>query len=241
MESAAGVTLRARVVHVAGVRILLAEDDLPVQRVLKRGLEEDGYVVDVVDRGDDALHLLRLYDYAAAIIDWRMPGLSGDQVIKEARRLRIATPMLMLTARDALQDRVLGLDSGADDYLVKPVSFEELLARLRALLRRPPQTAAPVLSLGALTLDPATHVAAVAGTPIELRAREWAMLELLLRRSPAVVSRRTIGLHAWPDESEIEGSNTIDVHAARLRRKLDGAGIDLVAVRGEGYRLVARE
>ncbi len=230
----------AQVVHVAGVRILLAEDDLPVQRVLKRGLEEDGYVVDTVERGDDALHLLRLYDYAAAVIDWRMPGLSGDQVIKEARRFNVATPMLMLTARDALQDRVHGLDSGADDYLVKPVSFEELLARLRALQRRPPQTAGPVLTLGDLTLDPATHVASVLGRPIELRAREWAMLELLMRRSPAVVSRQAIGLHAWPDESEIEGSNTIDVHAARLRRKLEGADVDLIAVRGEGYRLVAR-
>jgi two-component system, OmpR family, response regulator len=234
------VTLPAQVVHVAGVRILLAEDDLPVQRVLRRGLEEDGYVVDAVDRGDDALHLLRLYDYAAAVIDWRMPGLSGDRVISEARKLKIATPMLMLTARDALQDRVHGLDSGADDYLVKPVSFDELLARLRALLRRPPQTSGPVLTLGELSLDPATHVALVGDRPIDLRAREWAMLELLLRRSPAVVTRQAIGLHAWPDESEIEGSNTIDVHAARLRRKLEGAGVELIAVRGEGYRLVAR-
>ena len=240
MQSPVPVSRPARVVHVAGVRILLAEDDLPVQRVLKRGLEEDGYVVDAVDRGDDALHMLRLYDYAAAVIDWRMPGLSGDQVIKEARRFKVATPMLMLTARDAIGDRVHGLDSGADDYLVKPVSFEELLARLRALQRRPPQTAGPELALGDLTLDPATRVAAVAGRPIDLRAREWAMLELLLRRSPAVVSRQAIGLHAWPDESEIEGSNTIDVHAARLRRKLDGAGVELIAVRGEGYRLVAR-
>ncbi|MGH7922710.1 MAG: response regulator transcription factor [Candidatus Dormibacteraceae bacterium] len=234
------VTAGAQVVHVAGVRILLAEDDLPVQTVLKRGLEEDGYVVDTVDRGDDALHLLRLYDYAAAIIDWRMPGMGGDQVIREARKFKVATPMLMLTARDALQDRVHGLDSGADDYLVKPVSFEELLARLRALLRRPPQVAGPVLQLADLTLDPATRTATVKGRPIELRAREWGMLELLLRRSPAVVTRQAIGLHAWPDESEIEGSNTIDVHAARLRRKLDGAGVELVAVRGEGYRLVAR-
>ena len=225
--------------HHPGVRILLAEDDIPVCTVLVRGLEENGYVLDAVGRGDDALHLLRLYDYAAGIIDWRMPGLSGEQVIREARRLGIATPMLMLTARDALADRVHGLDVGADDYLVKPVSFEELLARLRAVLRRPPQVTGPILQLGDLELDPATRTARVAGRPVELRAREWAMLELLVRRSPAIVTRETIALHAWPDEAEAAGSNTIDVHAARLRRKLAGANVDLVAVRGEGYRLVA--
>jgi two-component system OmpR family response regulator len=225
--------------HHPRVRILLAEDDIPVRTVLVRGLEENGYVLDAVDRGDDALHMLRLYDYAAGIIDWRMPGMSGDQVIREARRLGIATPLLMLTARDALADRVRGLDIGADDYLVKPVSFEELLARLRALLRRPPQVSGPILQLGELSLDPATRTARVGAQPVELRAREWSMLELLVRRSPAVVTRETIALHAWPDEAEAAGSNTIDVHAARLRRKLSGSQLDLIAVRGEGYRLVA--
>jgi two-component system, OmpR family, response regulator len=220
------------------VRILLAEDDIPVRGVLVRGLEENGYVIDTVERGDDALHMLRLYEYAAAIIDWRMPGLPGDEVVRESRRLGIQTPMLMLTARDALNDRVHGLDAGADDYLVKPVSFDELLARLRAVLRRPPQVAAPVLQLGALVLDPATRNVSVDGQAVELRAREYSMLELLLRRSPAVVSRSAIALHAWPDESEAAGSNTIDVHVARLRRKLAGAGVEFLTVRGEGYRLV---
>ncbi|HEX4216063.1 MAG TPA: response regulator transcription factor [Candidatus Dormibacteraeota bacterium] len=220
------------------MRILLAEDDAPVRSVLVRGLEESGYIVDGVDRGDDALHMLRLYEYAAAILDWRMPGLPGDEVVRQARGLKIFTPILMLTARDGLSDKVHGLDSGADDYLVKPVSFEELLARLRALLRRPPQVEAPVLQLGQVTLDPATRVVSVDGAAIDLRAREFAMLELLMRRTPAVVSREAIGLHAWPDESEAAGSNTIDVHAARLRRKLAGSGVDLVAVRGAGYRLV---
>ncbi|MBO0705184.1 MAG: response regulator transcription factor, partial [Candidatus Dormibacteraeota bacterium] len=176
------------------MRILLAEDDIPVRSVLVRGLEENGYVVDTVERGDDALHMLRLYEYAAAIIDWRMPGLPGDEVVRESRRLGIQTPMLMLTARDALNDRVHGLDAGADDYLVKPVSFDELLARLRAVLRRPPQVAAPVLQLGSLVLDPATRNVSVDGQAIELRAREYSMLELLLRRSPAVVSRSAIAL-----------------------------------------------
>jgi DNA-binding response OmpR family regulator len=222
------------------VRILLAEDDLPVQSVLVRGLEESGYVLDAVERGDDALHMLRLYDYAAAIIDWRMPGLSGDEVIRQARKLGVRTPMLMLTARDALTDKVTGLDSGADDYLVKPVSFDELLARLRALLRRPPQVQGPVLHMGNLVLDPASHTVTVDGKLVELRAREFGMLELLLRRAPAVVSREAIALHAWPDESEAAGSNTIDVHAARLRRKLAGASAELVAVRGAGYHLVER-
>ena len=223
------------------MRILLAEDDAPVRSVLVRGLEESGYVVDAVDRGDDALHMLRMYDYAAAILDWRMPGLAGDDVVRQARRLGIGTPVLMLTARDALTDKVHGLDAGADDYLVKPVSFEELLARLRALLRRPRVIEGPVLQLGKVTLDPASHVASVDGHRVELRAREFAMLELLLRRAPAVVSREAIALHAWPDESEAAGSNTIDVHVARLRRKVAGGGVELLAVRGSGYRLVVAE
>jgi DNA-binding response OmpR family regulator len=220
------------------VRILLAEDDAGVRTVLVRGLEESGYMVDAVDRGDDALHMLRLYAYAAAILDWRMPGLAGDEVVRQGRRHGIATPILMLTARDALSDKVAGLDSGADDYLVKPVSFDELLARLRALLRRPPAVGAAVLRMGNLSLDPASRTVTVDGQPVDLRARELAMLELLLRRAPAVVSREAIALHAWPDEAEAAGSNTIDVHAARLRRKLGGATVELAAVRGAGYRLV---
>jgi DNA-binding response OmpR family regulator len=220
------------------VRILLAEDDLPLRSVLVRGLEENGYVLDAVERGDDALHMLRLYDYAAAILDWRMPGLGGDEVVRQARKAGVLTPMLMLTASDGLPDRVTGLDAGADDYLVKPVSFEELLARLRALLRRPPQVVGPELRMGALMLDPATRLVTVNGAPVSIRSRELAMLELLLRRSPAVVSRESIALHAWPDETEAGGSNTIDVHAARLRRKLAGSGVELIAVRGTGYRLI---
>src|SRR5215468_9875554 len=118
------------------MRLLLAEDDPALRSVLERGLREHGYVVDAVDRGDDALHLLGLSDYALAVIDWRMPGRPGVEVVAEARRLRLATPILMLTARDTVADRVLGLDAGADDYLVKPFAFDELLARIRALLRR---------------------------------------------------------------------------------------------------------
>jgi DNA-binding response OmpR family regulator len=219
------------------MRLLLAEDDDAVRSVLARGLAENGYVLDEVARGDDALHMLRLYEYAAAIIDWRMPGLSGDQVVAEARRLMLATPLVMLTARDTTQDKVHGLDAGADDYIVKPVDFDELLARLRAVQRRPRVAVSPVLSVGLLTLDPGTHVVTGAGRSLALTAREFAILEILMRRSPSLVGRLTIAQQAWGDESEAVGSNTIDVHIGHLRRKLSGSGVNLGTVRSQGYRL----
>ena len=224
------------------MRLLLAEDDRAVLSILARGLEEEGYVLDVVERGDDALHMLRLYDYSAAILDWRMPGLQGDDVVRQARKLNITTPMLMLTARDTVTDKVAGLDSGADDYLVKPVAFEELLARLRALLRRPRAGGQPQLEVGDLVLDPAARSARVDGSELRLTAREFAILEVLMRRSPAVVDRMSIALHAWRDESDAIGSNTIDVHVGHLRKKLteSGADVSLVTVRGAGHRLVKR-
>jgi len=222
------------------MRLLLAEDDRAVLNILTRGLEEEGYVLDAVERGDDALHMLRLYDYSAAILDWRMPGLAGDEVVRQARKLKITTPMLMLTARDTIDDKVSGLDSGADDYLVKPVVFEELLARLRALLRRPREGGSPLLEIANLTLDPAARAASAGDTQVKLTAREFAILEVLMRRSPAVVDRASIGRHAWRDETDAIGSNTIDVHVGHLRRKLAEAGaeVSLVTVRGSGHRLV---
>jgi DNA-binding response OmpR family regulator len=222
------------------VRLLLAEDDRAVLNILTRGLEEEGYVLDAVERGDDALHMLRLYDYSAAILDWRMPGLPGDEVVRQARKLNITTPMLMLTARDTVNDKVIGLDAGADDYVVKPVVFEELLARLRALLRRPRAGGAPVLEIGNLALDPSTRSANANGAELKLTAREFAILEVLMRRSPAVVDRASIARHAWRDETDAIGSNTIDVHVGHLRRKLQEAGaqVSLVTVRGAGHRLV---
>ena len=222
------------------MRLLLAEDDRAVLSILARGLEEEGYMLDSVERGDDALHLLRLYDYSAAILDWRMPGLAGDEVVRQARKLNITTPVLMLTARDTVDDKVAGLDSGADDYLVKPIAFEELLARLRALLRRPRAGGRPHLEVGGLVLDPAARSAHVNGTELRLTAREFAILEVLMRRSPAVVDRMSIALHAWRDESDAIGSNTIDVHVGHLRKKLadSAAAVSLVTVRGAGHRLV---
>src|SRR5438093_4687148 len=221
------------------MRLLLAEDDRAVLSILARGLEEEGYVLDSVERGDDALHLLRLYDYSAAILDWRMPGLAGDEVVRQARKLNITTPVLMLTARDTVDDKVAGLDSGADDYLVKPIAFEELLARLRALLRRPRAGGRPHLEVGGLVLDPAARSAHVNGTELRLTAREFAILEVLMRRSPAVVDRMSIALHAWRDESDAIGSNTIDVHVGHLRKKLadSAAAVSLVTVRRAGHRL----
>ena len=220
------------------MRVLIAEDDAGVRSVLQRGLTEEGYVCDVATQGDDALHLLRIYDYAAAVLDWRMPGLTGEEVAREARKLKIKTPILMLTARDTTADKVQGLDAGADDYLDNPFQFEELLARLRALLRRPAEVEEPILSRGRLALDPARRLVTSGGEHVAITGVEFAILELLLRRSPAIVTRDVIGRHAWPEAGAEIGSNTIDVHMANLRRKLAGAGIQLLTVRGSGYRLV---
>jgi DNA-binding response OmpR family regulator len=207
--------------------------------VLERGLREEGYVVDAVANGDEALDYLRTYEYAICIVDWRMPGASGLDVITWARRRGAHIPFLMLTARDAPPDRIRALDEGADDYLVKPFDYGELLARLRALLRRPSGDRSPLLRCGSLTVDPATHQALVGGDPADLTPREFAIIELLVRKSPAVVQRRSIALHAWPEEADAVGSNTIDVHIARLRAKIARSDARIETFRGAGYRLVA--
>jgi DNA-binding response OmpR family regulator len=223
------------------VRLLLAEDDRSLTEVLERGLREEGYRVDVAHRGDDAFHLLQIYDYAAAVLDWRMPGMLGDEIVRRVRRLDLPVPILMLTARDTTSEKVECLDAGADDYVVKPVDFDELVARLRAIQRRPRTAMAPLIEAGALALDPAGHLATVRGEPVILTARQLSILEILMRRSPAVVDRMTIALHAWEDEAAAIGSNTIDVHISQLRRKLADAcaGVIVVTVRGAGYRLQA--
>lgn len=220
------------------MRLLLAEDDNALRSVLERGLRENGYVVDAVADGEAALRWLRGYDYEVAIVDWRMPKLSGVDVIREARRLGRRTPIIMLTARDASTDRVTGLRQGADDYLVKPFDFDELLARLDALQRRPALRLAPTIELGDLTFDPATREIAVAGRVVALTATEVGIIELLLRRSPSVVTRQTIATQVWDEESDAVGSNTIDVHIARLRTKLVGSTASIQTVRGTGYKLV---
>ncbi len=219
------------------MRILVAEDDQALQDVICFGLRDSGYQVDAVTRGDDAIDQLKWYDYDVAILDWRMPGGEGIDVVAWARKHDKPTALLMLTARDAAQDRIRGLDTGADDYLVKPFDFGELLARVRALQRRPRGVAAPILQQGRVTLDPARRLVTTEGRELSLTATEYLILELLMRRSPAVVDRKHIAEHAWEDETDPLGSNAIDVQLSRLRAKLPNAGIRIVTVRGAGYRL----
>jgi DNA-binding response OmpR family regulator len=225
------------------VRVLVAEDDEHLGEVLARGLREQGYVVDLVPDGETAASYLRFYEYEVAVVDWRMPRLSGIDLVQ---RLRAAgpgspgrlIPVLMLTARDTPADRIAGLDAGADDYLVKPFDFGELLARLRALQRRPRQAQLPRIVVGNLEFDPASREVLVDGRRPTLTATELGILEMLMRRSPGVATRRAIAQHVWDNEADAFGSNTIDVHLARLRAKLAWAGVRIETVRGVGYRIV---
>jgi len=220
------------------VRVLVAEDDRGLRSVLVRGLQENDYVVDAVSSGEEALKFLRSYEYELAVVDWRMPGVSGLDVVRWMRRNAQSARILMLTARDQPADRVTGLDAGADDYLVKPFDFSELLARMRALQRRPSAVQQPEIVVGDLRFDPVARQVLVGGRPAVLTATEFGILELLVRKSPAVVPRRSIALNVWEDEADAMGSNTIDVHLARLRAKLAGGRVRIETVRGVGYRLV---
>jgi DNA-binding response OmpR family regulator len=219
------------------VRLLVAEDDAALRSVLGRGLTKHGYVVDATDRGDEALLLLEVNEYAAAVIDWRMPGVEGTDVIRQARARGDRTPLLMLTARDLGADRVEGLDAGADDYLVKPFDFSELLARLRALLRRPPLTSGPILRVAELSLDPSTHEVCAGERVVALTPLEYSILELLMRRAPGVASRAVVAQSAW-SVGETISVNALEAHIARLRAKLTGSGAAITVVRGVGYRIL---
>jgi DNA-binding response OmpR family regulator len=220
------------------VRILVAEDDDNLRSVLVRGLKKAGYVVDSVSDGSDALAYLRTYEYGVAVLDWRMPVVSGIEVVRSLRLAGSGVPVLMLTAKDMTADRVLGLDEGADDYMVKPFDFPELLARLRALQRRPSESRSPKLSVGDLLYDPASRSVRVAGVEVSLTNTELGILEVLLQKSPAVVTRRSVAVHVWQDEADAVGSNTIDVHVARLRSKLAGAHVRIETHRRVGFRLL---
>jgi len=222
------------------MRVLVAEDDPALRAVLTRGLQENGYTVDAVSDGVAALVHLRTYDYEVAVLDWRMPAKTGLEALAEARTAGVRTPILILTARDTAADRVEGLNTGADDYLVKPFHFDELLARLHALQRRPALRFGPTLECGDLRFDPASRELTKGGHPIVLTATETGIMEVLLRRAPAVVTRRSIALQVWDMEADAVGSNTIDVHIARLRHKLKDGGTRIETVRGSGYRMVAR-
>lgn len=219
------------------MRVLVAEDDSGLREVLVLSLEDQGYHVDAVDRGDDAIDQLKWYEYDVAIIDWRMPGAPGIDVVAWARKHDRPTALLMPTARDSPPDRIQGLDAGADDYLVKPFNFGELLARIRALQRKPRGVDQPVMMRGRLALDPVKREVTADGRPVALTGTEYHILELLIRRSPAVVDRKAIAEHAWADETDPLGSNAIDVQMSRLRAKLPASGIRIVTVRGAKYRL----
>jgi len=218
--------------------VLVAEDDEGLRSVLERGLRESGYAVDAVGDGELALRYLDTYEYEVAIVDWRMPKVSGLEVIQRLRRRGSALPILMLTARDTARDRVTGLDEGADDYLVKPFHFAELLARVRALQRRGEAVQSRVIKVANLALDSVTRQVSIGSVEPRLTATDLSLLEILLQRSPAIVSRRSIALAVWNEEADALGSNTLDVHLARLRAKIASSGAKIEAVRAIGYRMV---
>lgn len=216
------------------MRLLVAEDDVMIGQSLVQGLKQDGYAVDWVRDGHSARSALRDQSYALLLLDLGLPRIAGPELLAQLRRERNAIPVLIITARDAVSERVRGLDAGADDYLVKPFSFEELSARIRALLRRQSGTADPLLRHGALTVQPASHEVWLADTPIHLSGREYALLEALLRRPSIPLSRAALeqSLYGWDEEI---GSNAVEVHIHALRRKLGADWIE--NVRGVGYRL----
>jgi len=221
------------------VRILLVEDNQRLSDSLKRSLVNNGgYVVDTAYDGAEGEELAMVTEYDLIILDVMLPIKDGFEVCRSLRENNINIPILMLTARDALSDRVTGLDSGADDYLVKPFEIEELHARLRALLRRESSDKNTVLKIADLTLDPATHVVERAGQAVELTAREYALLEYLMRNSNRLVTRRMIENSLWSYESTV-ASNVVDVYIRRLRRKVDDPfEVKLIeTIRGSGYRI----
>jgi len=220
------------------MRLLVVEDVEKLARTLKRGLEREGYAVDTLADGSAALTRLRsrYEEYDLVVLDVMLPGTDGYAICRDLRQRGVTVPVLMLTARDATADKVTGLDSGADDYLVKPFAFEELVARVRTLLRRPRTSLPMVLTAGDLELDPAARVVRRGGVPVELTAREFALLEFLLRHKDEVLSRERILDHVWDDEADAF-SNVIDVHLKNLRRKIDRPGETslIETVRGVGY------
>ncbi len=223
------------------MRILVVEDERKVANFIRQGLAEEGHAVEVAADGTAALDLiLEGPPYDLIVLDVMLPGRDGFAVLKTLRERRVQTPVLLLTARDTVSDKVAGLDLGADDYLTKPFAFEEFLARVRALLRRGSQQRAPVLRLADLTLDPATREVTRAGRRIGLTAREYALLEYFLRNAGRVLTRPMIAEHVWGLDFDPE-SNIIDVYVGYLRRKIDTEKERplLHTVRGAGYVLKA--
>jgi two-component system OmpR family response regulator len=220
------------------MRVLVVEDEVKMAGLLKRGLEEEGYAVDTVGNGTEALWLAGENPYDAVVLDVNLPDLDGFEVGRRLREVGRWSPVLMLTARDAVEDRVAGLDAGADDYLTKPFSFAELLARVRALVRRGAAERPSVLRVGDLTVDPASRRVARGEAPIELTAKEFALLEYLVRHPGEVLSRTRLIEHVWDFAYEGD-SNVVDVYVRYLREKVDRpfGKNSIETVRGAGYRL----
>jgi heavy metal response regulator len=224
------------------MRILLVEDEQSIAQFIRQGLSEAGYAVDVVSDGTSGLDYALAADYDALLLDILLPGRDGLSMLKQLRAAGKKTPVLLLTARDSVEDRVKGLDVGADDYLTKPFAFPELLARLRALLRRPPLQTDIVLRVGDLELDTARREVRRAGRLIELSPREFMLLHYLMRHPQQVLTRTQIGEHIWNFDFVSE-SNVVDVYIGYLRRKID-RGISqplLHTIRGVGYRISAEK
>jgi DNA-binding response OmpR family regulator len=219
------------------MRLLLAEDDHYLSAMLAKGLREHAYAVDVVPDGDAAIGLSAINEYDVIMLDVMMPKRDGFAVCRELRRRGIAAPVLMLTARDSVSDKVEGLDAGADDYLAKPFEFAELLARLRALLRRAREIREPEITIADLVVDTRGQTARRGGTLLPLTTKEYALLEYLARNVGRVVGRADISAHVWDDNHD-PGSNAIDVCVTRLRRKVDSGRAPLIHTRrGAGYVL----
>ena len=219
------------------MRILVVEDDPVMGRVLEQGLDEAGFSVDLVTSGEEAIAAALTTPFDAISLDLMIPGEDGFEVCNRLRRRRIETPVLMLTARDAVGDRVRGLESGADDYLVKPFAFEEYIARLRALTRRHLAERSAIMEVAGISLDTRRRSASVGGKPLPLTAKEFAILECFMHNPGRLLDQEQIAQHAWNYELDTE-SNLVEVYVGRLRRKLVGAGIadPISTVRHAGYR-----
>jgi two-component system, OmpR family, copper resistance phosphate regulon response regulator CusR len=220
------------------VRILLVEDNKHLSDSLRVNLEDDGYVVDTAYDGTDGEEMGMMSGYDVIILDIMLPGKNGLDVCHELRNRHVTTPILMLTARDALEDRVQGLDSGADDYLVKPFEVDELRARIRSLLRRESSSKSGILQVADVVLDPATHTVSRAGKQIELTAKEFSLLEYLMRHPNHLITREMAEEHLWSYDHMV-ASNVVDVYIRRLRRKIDDPyDVKLLeTLRGAGYRI----
>lgn len=220
------------------MRILLVEDDARVASFIRRGLREEHYTVDLAVDGEEAVFLAQTEHYDLVILDWLLPKRTGLEVVKTLRAERVPVPVLILTAKDELADKVAGLDAGADDYLTKPFGFNELLARVRVLLRRQGELLPTLLRIADLELDALRHEVKRAGRLIALTSREYALLEFFMRHANQLVTRTMLAEHVWEHDFD-PLSNVIDVHVARLRQKVDqGFSPKLLqTIRGSGYRL----